>query len=179
MNVPMRLDTRTRARLAAIYEEVMWLARRTDVSPSAARAWYTHITSNSIRRSVRRFSGKVSERAARSKNAPLRLEHYKRIQTTLTNLVDRHLKSKKSDAREFIRVVAACECVHIVTFDENYSAMRAMGNYRKAGIRLRAWRSLPEARRALLWKSILRGRVANAAAFRPSKEPPRHRVPVN
>ena len=129
----MRLDTRTRARLAAIYEEVMWLARRTDVSPSAARAWYTHITSNSIRRSVRRFSGKVSEGAARSKSAPLRLEHYKRIQMTLTNLVDRHLKNKKSDAREFIRVVAACECVHIVTLDENYSAMRAKGNYRKAG----------------------------------------------
>jgi hypothetical protein len=171
-----RLDDRTRTKLAAIYEEIMWLAKRTNVSPSDARAWYTHVRAGRISQSIRRFTGKVSENAARSKGKPLRLEHYMRIQTTLTSLVAKHLNAKKRNPREFVRIVWDYERVHIVTVAENYSAVRAKGNYRKAGIKLRAWRSLPLARRALLWRKMLRGRVANAAAFAPSKshrsEPP-------
>lgn len=162
-----RFDARVRNDLTAIYEEIMWLARRPNVRPSAARAWYTHVMSGSVRRRVRRFTGKVSARAVRSKEGPLRLEHYKRIQTTLTQLVARHLARKKESPREFIRVVMDCERVHIVTFAENYLAMRAKGNYRKAGIKLRTWKSLPKKRQIALWRSLLHGKVANAALFAP------------
>jgi hypothetical protein len=60
--------------------------------------------------------------------------------------------------------------VHIVTFSENYAAMRADGNYRKAGIKLLAWRSIPTERRQVLWLKMLRGKVANAKDFSPSPE---------
>jgi hypothetical protein len=163
------VSAQTRATLAAIYREVMWLARRKGVSASAARAWYTHIRSNTVRQSIRRFTGKISEKASRSKGMPLRLEHYKRIQTTLTKLIQKHLRSKINGEREFIRIVLSYECVHIVTSKENYDVMRAKGSYRKAGIELRAWRSLPPPRRALLWKTMLRGKVANAQTFAPKQ----------
>jgi hypothetical protein len=160
---PITAETRTR--LIAIYQEIMWLGRRKDVSASATRAWYTHIRAGSMLRDIRRFSGKVSESAAKSSGASLRLEHYSRKQTILTAFVTKHLKAKKSNPSEFVRVVVKYECVHIVTLAENYSAMRAKGNYPKAGIKLRSWRTLPPARRAQLWRTMLRGRVANAQRF--------------
>ncbi len=153
--------------LTAVYDEIMWLAKRRGVTPSDARAWYTHIRAVRLRRSVRRFSGKISARAARARSTPLRLEHYKRLQTNLTRLVQRHIAERVRDSREFVRMVLDCERVHIVTFKENYDALRANGNYRNAGIRLLDWRSLPEARRALLWRTLLRGKVANAERFAP------------
>jgi hypothetical protein len=68
------------ARLASVYEEIMWLAKRPNTTPSGARAWYTHIASNSLRKNVRRFSGMVSERAVLEKDATrLRLEHYRGV----------------------------------------------------------------------------------------------------
>ena len=167
MSPRFRLNPQVRDDLRAIYEEIMWLARRPNVRPSAARAWYTHVMSGSVRRRVRKFSGKVSQRAVRSKDGPLRLEHYKRMQTTLTKLVERHLVRKKGSPSEFIRVVMDCERVHIVTFAENYLAMRAKGNYRKAGIKLRTWQSIPKKRQIALWRSLLRGKVANAESFAP------------
>ncbi len=167
MRSRVRPAAQVRDDLKEIYEEIMWLARRPNVRPSAARAWYTHVMSGSVRRRVRRFSGKVSQRAVRTKDGPLRLEHYKRMQTTLTKLVERHLARKKRSPREFISVVMDCERVHIVTFAENYLAMRAKGNYRKAGIKLRNWDSLPKKRQIALWRSLLHGKVANAQLFAP------------
>ena len=155
------------AELIAIYEEIMWLSRRPNVTASCARAWYTHIMSERIKRRMRQFTGKVSRSAAESDTATLRLEHFKRIQTTLTSLVERHRKSNRPNPDEFVRVLVEYERVHIVTLEENYAAMRAKGNYRNAGIELVAWRSLPPNRQTTLWKKMLRGKVANAEAYAP------------
>ena len=112
------------------------------------------------------FSGKVS-RLSLVPDATLRLEHFMRMQTTLTQLVDRHVRSGVHDKAEFLRILVDCEQVHIVTFQENYAAMKADGNYRKAKIQLVAWKSIPLESRQFLWKRMLRGKVANAADFKP------------
>src|SRR6266702_122953 len=117
--------------LKAVYEEMMWLAERPGVSASLARSWYTHVRSGGLR--LTQFSGKVS-RAALAPKAVLRLEHYRRIQTGLTQLVERHKKLKRPNAAEFIRFLRAAERVHIVTFRENYEALKAKGKYKTAGI---------------------------------------------
>jgi hypothetical protein len=62
-------------------------------------------------------------------------------------------------------MIVAYERVHIVTFRENYDALKAKGNYRQAGITLVPWASLPAKRREALWKTMLRGKVANAGRF--------------
>jgi len=153
--------------LVAAYKQVMWLARQPDIRPSAARAWYTHVAAGRLARHIRMFTGKVSARAAAHPDATLRLEHFQRIQTKLTRLVTRHLKLRRSRPSEFLALMLQCERVHIVTFEENYAAMRADGDYRKAGIHLRAWGSIPLRTRKLLWGKMLRGRVANADQFAP------------
>jgi hypothetical protein len=158
-------DPALHAALGSIYEEVMWLAKRPNVTPGRARAWYTHIMAESVKRRVRRFSGYVSVKAAEGPTEPLMLEHYKRIQTTLSALVERHRTSGLHDPEEFIATLLDYEHVHIVTRSENYAAMRAKGNYEQAGIRLQSWQMLPLARRQALWTSMLKGKVANAAAY--------------
>ena len=49
--------------LRSIYEEVMWLCRRPNVTPGRARAWYTHVMAESVKRSLRHFTGSVSHSA--------------------------------------------------------------------------------------------------------------------
>lgn len=154
-----------RQRLASIYEEVMWLAERPNIRPAAARAWYTHIVHPIVRRELRLFTGKVSQKAVTDETAPLRLEHFKRIQTTLTQLVDRHTRQGIRDADEFIATVIEFEQVHIVTAPENYAAMRAKGDYERAQIKLVAWKDIPPDRRRVLWKKMLKGKVANALDY--------------
>ena len=161
------LDPALRGNLTAIYEEVMWLAKRPNVTAGRARGWYTHIMAESVKRRLRQFTGKVSRSAVEAESAPLRLEHFKRIQTALTSLVERHRDLKKPNADEFIRVLLDCERVHVVTLEENYAAMRAKGNYKKAGIELLPWRLLTPERQAHLWKKMLRGKVANASRYAP------------
>ena len=152
--------------LALVYEEVMWLAERPNTTPASARSWYTHVAAVTLRRRVRRFTGKVSDAAATDERAILRLEHFKRIQTTLTQLVARHLKTGRN-VEEFIRTVIDYEQVHIVTMAENYDAMKAKGDYTLAKISLRDWRSLPTERQRDLWRKVLNGKVSNAAEFAP------------
>lgn len=154
--------------LESVYEEIMWLAKRPNVSPSSARAWYTHVASNSLKRYIRMFSGKVSELSL-VPGATLRLEHFKRMQTTLTKLIDHHVREGIYSKDEFIKTVINCEQVHIVTLKENYSAMKAKGDYQKAGIRLVLWDSLSDDLKDFLWKKMLRGKVANASEFKPIK----------
>ena len=113
------------------------------------------------------FSHQVLAEAARDLGATLRLEHHLRMQTAITQLVTRHLGLRKPRPNEFVDLVLRSENVHIVTFEENYSAMKADGDYGKAGIRLREWHSLPGKCRQILWAKMLRGRVANAAQFEP------------
>lgn len=130
-----------------------------------ARAWYTHIMAESVKRQLRYFTGKVSQQAVQNHSTDLRLEHYKRIQSTLTGLVERHRQQEQNDAEEFVRILIDCECVHIVTAKENYDAMRAHGNYEEAGINLISWGEIQPDRRAELWRKMLRGKVANASAY--------------
>lgn len=159
-----------RATLDAVYEEVMWLARRANVSPAAARSWYTHVASVRLRRHLRIFSGKVSRRALDA-TAVRRLEHFKRLQTTLTKLVADHISREVSDPHEFFRAVTECEQVHIVTVQENYDAMKAGGDYTKAGISLVDWADIGPEMQHELWAKMLRGRVANAQDFEPDHRP--------
>jgi len=162
------LDPKIHGDLAATYEEVMWLAQRPNVTASMARGWYTHVVASKLVRRLREFTGKVSRSAAESdSDTSLRLEHFKRMQTSVTQLVARHRASKKLDPDEFVQLVIDCERVHIVTVAENYAAMRADGNYSKAGIELLDWRKLPPGRQEFLWKRMLHGRVANSTKFKP------------
>ena len=155
------------ARLRSIYEEMMWLARRPNTTASMARAWYTHVAGGRLATKLRRFSGLVSKAAIAEEGVTWRLEHFKRIQTTLTKLIERHLGAGADDAAEFIRTIVECEQVHLVSFHENYAAMVARGDYSAAGIDLVEWAEVPLELRRHLWAKILRGRVANASAFAP------------
>lgn len=132
------------AELEALYLQVMWLAKQPKVTASMARAWYTHVVAERVKRRIRIFTGKVSQATLSDPSATLRLEHYMRIQTTLTSLVEAHLKFKKPDPHDFIRVLLDCERVNIVTLKENYDAMRAGGDYQKAGIALVDWHSISQ-----------------------------------
>ncbi len=152
--------------LNTIYAQIMWLANQKNVTASEARAWYTHIKSEKLKRKVRLFSGKISTSAANPKSTNLQLEHYKRIQTELTKLVERHKVQKISDPNEFIKLIIACEYVHIVTVKENYAAMKSKGNYKKANIELVPWNSISRGRRVILWKKMLSGKVANAEEYK-------------
>jgi hypothetical protein len=163
----MGITPELHAALVSIYEEIMWLAHRPNVTAGRARAWYTHIMAESVKRQLRHFTGNVSQKAVQANGTELRLEHYKRIQTTLTGLVERHRQQKQGDAEEFIRTLIDYERVHIVTVKENYDAMRALGDYEKAGITLVSWDEIPPERRAELWRKMLRGKVANANAYAP------------
>ena len=157
--------------LAAIYEEVMWLARRPHTTPSDARAWYTHVASVRLRRNLRIFSGRVSQQALLHDAVP-QLEHFKRLQTTLTKLVSDHLRDKTHDPRHFIRVVTDCEQVHIVTRRENYDARKASGDYAQAGIVLLEWQAIPPEAQLRLYKRVLRGKVSNSHVFNPNSTNP-------
>ena len=157
------------AMLTAVYEEIMWLARRPNTTASAARAWYTHIASMRLRRHLRIFSGQVSRRSLEP-DAVLRLEHFKRLQTTLTKLVAEHVRKEAFDSREFVRVVKDCEQVHIVTAYENYEVMKASGDYCKAGISLVEWKDIALETRKSLWAKVLKGKVCNAQDFQPAQE---------
>lgn len=155
-----------KAGLCSLYREVMWLARRDGVSASDARAWYTHVRAEKLKREIRSFSGKVSEAALNDKD-DLRLEHYRRIQTSLTGLVKRHVEENINDPDEFMALLLKCECVHIVTREENYAIMRHKGKYSSAGVKLVPWSRIPTEARHYLWKRMLRGRVCNASSFGP------------
>ncbi|WP_431819414.1 hypothetical protein [Burkholderia sp. F1] len=158
-----------RAALVSIYEEMMWLAGRPNVTPSRARAWYTHVMAESVKLRVRQFTGLVSKAAAVGNGTGLRLEHYKRIQTTLTDLVGRHQKDGPN-LEEFLRTLIGYEAVHIVTTEENYAAMRAKGDYQEAGIVLLPWTDVPSDRRRELWTTMLKGKVANAEQYHSTAE---------
>lgn len=153
------------AELEALYTQVMWLAEQPKVTASMARAWYTHVVAERVKRRIRKFTGKVSQATLADPSTTLRLEHYMRIQSKLTSLVEEHLKLKKPNPNDFIRVLLDCERVHIVTLKENYDAMRAGGDYQKAGITLVDWDSISLQQRQLLWAKMLCGKVANADQY--------------
>lgn len=144
----------------------MWLAARPNVTPSVARSWYTHATAERLKKHVRMFTGFVSLNAANNTKEELRLEHYLRIQTTLTQLVKKHIDNNLCNPDDFINTILQCEQVHIVTKSENYDAMKAKGNYELAGIKLIRWETLEAKQREFLWNKMLRGKVANYSDFK-------------
>ena len=172
----INVDLKLKEDLTSIYEEIMWLAHRPNVTGGRARAWYTHIMAESVKKRIRRFTSFVSVNAINDTAGDLRLEHFKRIQTTLTGLVDRHKQSQITDPEEFVRTVLDFEQVHIVTSAENYAAMKAKGDYALAGIELIHWHEIDQQRRQALWAKMLKGRVANASCF---VAQPDARTPVN
>ena len=113
------------------------------------------------------FTGLVSENAIK-KNEELRLEHYLRIQTTLTQLVRNHIQNDIFNATEFVDTIMKCEQVHIVTRTENYAVMRAKGDYTAAGINLVNWKKLNHEQQNYLWRKMLCGKVANHDKFKPT-----------
>lgn len=119
----------------------------------------------SVKRRVRQITGQVSRAAIADEGTGLRLQHYKRIQNTLTNLVARHQRDGH-DPKEFVRTLLDFEAVHIMTIEENCAAMRAKGDYHSAGIELIAWERIGSDRRAELWKDMLHGKVADSTQFR-------------
>ena len=151
--------------LGMLYEEIMWLRSRPNVTSSLARSWYTHACSERFKRYIRRFSGLVSEAAASDSAVDLRLEHHLRLQTVLTQLVERHYRNEIRDTEEFISTVIRSEEVHIVTREENYAARKANGDYNLAGIRLLPWDSLGSEFRMKVWKTRLNGKVSNHLEF--------------
>lgn len=161
------MDSVLARELTEIYKQIMWLVRQSGVTPSMARAWYTHVWAEKVKRRIRHFTGQVSARAVSDPAQVLRLEHYLRIQTSLTGLVAEHLAADRSDPEAFIQMLTECEQVHIVTFRENYDAQSAAGDYLAAGIDLVPWASIAADTRVVLWKKMLRGRVANARDFQP------------
>ena len=91
----------------------MWLSRRPNVTPGRARAWYTHIMAEAFKGQLRQFTGQVSEAAVTATTEPLMLEHFKRIQTTLSDLVERHRSHGLNDPAEFIQILVEFEWVRI------------------------------------------------------------------
>lgn len=72
-----KISSGVRAYLEDVYGQIMWLAKQPDVTPSMARAWYTHVIAGKVKRHIRHFSGMVSQTAARSPGGTLRLEHHR------------------------------------------------------------------------------------------------------
>ncbi|WNL48368.1 hypothetical protein RKE25_22815 (plasmid) [Dyella sp. BiH032] len=162
MSTPLPDDLNERLR--SLYDEMLWLAGRPGITPSMARAWYTHIVSNRLARQIRFFTGEVSRSALADPRQRLTLEHFKRLQTRLTALVEGDLAGPR-DAEAFIRVLRDLEQVRITTLSENYAAMKANGDYDVAGIDLVQWDEIPEDVRRVLWERVLNGKVMNYEAY--------------
>lgn len=156
------------ARLHSVYEELMWLANRPHVTPRQARAWYSQVLAVPLAAKVRRFSGMVSAQALREIDGRLVLEHFNRLSHSLSRLIERHLQEQRTDPEEFVSLVQRCEQVNITTDDENHRVQKTGGDYTQAGIELLAWAQIPISYQQRLWISRLKGKVINAAEFRPS-----------
>ncbi len=60
--------------------------------------------------------------------------------------------------------------MHIVTKKENYEAMKAKGDYNKAGIKLIKWNDLTLEQQKYLWRKMLYGKVANYKKYDPNNQ---------
>lgn len=55
--MPAPLPPAVRKALASLHDEVMWLAARPGVTPSMARAWYTHVVADRLTSLVQAHRG--------------------------------------------------------------------------------------------------------------------------
>lgn len=160
----MRMDLNSKLELC--YSLMMQVARTGQFTARAVRGGYTHWFGPELRKEVCEFTGMVSRKAIENDSeVGLVLEHYMRIQTTLTGLIDKHMMDGE-DVDEFIREVKRMEKVNIVTKAENDLLRKKVfsGDYEKAGIEMIPWKDVPEQAKVFLRKKI-RGHVANAGDF--------------
>lgn len=152
-------------KLSKCYEEIMWLARRDNLTHARARAWYSAVRREEFKTKICMFTGMVSKLAVSDRNAELVREHYGRMNTTLTKFITRHVEENLNSSKEFIDTIIDCERVNITTKSENDDAKKANGDYDKAGITLVKWDNIDKKRRNEIWESKLHGNVANANDF--------------
>lgn len=157
-------------KLLAVYEDMIWLAKRPHVTPARARAWYSAIWANALKTKVRIFSGRVSEAALRDIDGKLCLEHYNKLSENLTELVATHIQSNIYNAAEFVDLIERCEKVNITTAKENRKIQTKSGDYNSAGVRLVNWQDIPLESQRKLWNNWLYRKVANASEYRPDSE---------
>lgn len=160
----------TTLRLESVYEEMMWLANRPNVTPRQARAWYSAVVAEVLKRKVRRFSGFVSQAALEQVDGRIVLEHFNRLAHSISNLLTLHKSQNISDPSVFIELIAECEQVNITTNLENHLIRGAEGNYELAGVTLVHWREIDLALKTRLYQRKLRNQVANAADFAPTTQ---------
>lgn len=152
------------------YEEVRWLAARPGVTVGMARAWYVGQRADKVRTRIRRFTGQVSEKAVASGiSETLVLEHHRRLAASISRLIERHIASAVHDPDDFVRTVLHLEEVHIVVPRENVVVRGTDGDYAAAGIVLTRWEDIGTERQTEIWQKVLKGKVANANAFRPAR----------
>ncbi len=156
----------TDEKLALCYEVIMMTARSGLLNARGVRTGYTHWLGPELSNEIRTFSGKVSEAAINNgTHVGLVLEHFRRIQTALTELIGKHM-AQGEDRDEFITAVKSLERVHIVTKDENNRLRRkgVSGDYDKAGIKMKQWEEIPASSRAFLRRKLV-GNVCNSSDF--------------
>lgn len=163
----MPYNDQLRAKLTAIYEDLMWLAARPHLTPARARAWYSAVMREMIKRQVCLFTGYVSRAALTAPNDELVLEHYNRLSHSLTALLSAHKGARMHNPSEFILLIESCEKVNITTKRENQIIQQSQGNYAGAGIELMEWNNIENDKRRLLYHTKLRGKVANYADYAP------------
>ncbi|OJF68495.1 hypothetical protein BK026_06665 [Alteromonas sp. V450] len=154
-------------KLEFVYEIIMQTVRVGLLNARGARTGYTHWFARELSKDVRYFSGYVSEAAvAHGQTVGLVLEHPHRIQTTLTQLISKHIEQGEN-VEEFVSEVKRLEKVHIVVKSENDLLKRKdiSGDYSKAGIKLLYWNEIPHPNRRHLLKK-LSGNIANIDDFK-------------
>jgi hypothetical protein len=160
----MEFSQELKDQLSEAYEQMIWLAGRPGVTPGNARAWYSHVIAAKFKNKVRRFTGKVSQEAIKNPMADLCLEHYFRIQTSLTQLLNKHIKGKIHNPEAFIQLIYDMERVHLVLEHENQKIHKCKGHYPSAGVILTDWEDIDSEVRALLYRKI-KSSVLNAKDF--------------
>jgi len=146
-------------KLTRVYEVIMSMAEVNGgflKSARALRGGYTHWIGPELAREIRRFDGMVSRAAIENgTHIGLVAEHFHKIQTNLTKLIDRHLEEGQN-ALEFVEAVKRMEEVRITTKAENYELGKKLigGEYSKAGIELVSWQDVPDEARIFLRKKL-------------------------
>lgn len=154
------------SKLRLCYELMMQAARTGIFIARAVRGGYTHWLGPEFAKEIREFSGFVSKSAINNgSETGLVLEHFLRIQTTLTSLIEKHM-NEGEDVFEFIREIKRLEKVNIVTRKENnlLRTKNISGSYEKADVVLVPWENVPESSKIFLRKK-LRGKVVNADKY--------------
>ncbi|ANE54868.1 hypothetical protein [Methylomonas sp. DH-1] len=157
-------------KLAVCYEILKIAMKYKFLTARGVRAGYTHWIGSEISSEITKFTGRVSHAAIQlvsdsKSHIGLVLEHHGRMQTKMTELIQKHMDTGEN-LDEFIRIVKELESVNIVTRQENDKLRKKAinGNYALANITLADWQNISEEHKAILRRK-LRGKVVNADQF--------------